>query len=298
MIAEAILLLRGIPQKNSLMHRGIWNKSANNSFEIRNKTLGIVGYGNIGAQVSVLAEALGMRVHFYDVAAKLPLGNALPTQALDDLLAISDVVSFHVPENESTRMMMTAERFARMKNGSVLINASRGTVIDLDALAQALDSGHLIGAAIDVFPREPKSNDDEFVSALRNSGNQASNVLLTPHVGGSTMEAQENIGIEVARKLVTYSDNGSTMASVNFPSVALPAHKGSHRILHIHRNIPGVLSEINQIFSQQQINITGQHLQTNDTVGYVVIDVEQEQSAIALKELQTVDGTIRVRLLF
>ncbi|MFT6435072.1 MAG: D-3-phosphoglycerate dehydrogenase [Candidatus Azotimanducaceae bacterium] len=297
-IAEAILLLRGVPAKSTLMHRGVWKKSAHNSYEIRNKTLGIVGYGNIGTQVSVLAESLGMRVMFHDVTAKLPLGNAQVAPSLQALLAASDVVSFHVPENNATKMMMDATRIAQMKPGSVLINASRGSVIDLDALAAALDSGHLIGAAIDVFPTEPKSNSEEFISPLRDNENQVSNILLTPHVGGSTMEAQENIGVEVANKLITYSDNGSTMASVNFPSVALPTHAGSHRLLHIHHNVPGVLSEINRIFSAQNINITGQYLQTNEQVGYVVVDVDAERSASALDQLQRVEGTIRSRLLF
>lgn len=297
-IAEAILLLRGIPQKSALMHRGVWQKSAKNSFEIRNKTLGIVGYGNIGTQVSVLAESLGMHVVFHDVTAKLPIGRAHAMASLDELLAAADVVSFHVPETPATRMLMTAERIAGMKPGSVLINASRGTVIDLDALAAALDSGHLLGAAVDVFPKEPKSNDEEFISPLRNHDNQVANVLLTPHVGGSTVEAQENIGVEVAEKLITYSDNGSTVASVNFPSVGLPEHPGSHRLLHIHQNIPGVLTEINRIFSDKSINILAQYLQTNEKVGYVVIDVEQQHSSIALAELQQVAGTIRTRLLF
>ncbi|MDA0790526.1 MAG: phosphoglycerate dehydrogenase [Proteobacteria bacterium] len=297
-IAEAILLLRGIPQKSALMHRGVWQKSAKNSFEIRNKTLGIVGYGNIGTQVSVLAESLGMHVVFHDVTAKLPIGRAHAMASLDELLAAADVVSFHVPETPATRMLMTPERIAGMKPGSVLINASRGTVIDLDALAAALDSGHLLGAAVDVFPKEPKSNDEEFISPLRNHDNQVANVLLTPHVGGSTVEAQENIGVEVAEKLVTYSDNGSTVASVNFPSVGLPEHPGSHRLLHIHQNIPGVLTEINRIFSDKSINILAQYLQTNEKVGYVVIDVEQQHSSIALAELQQVAGTIRTRLLF
>jgi D-3-phosphoglycerate dehydrogenase len=297
-IAEAILLLRGVPQKSALMHRGVWKKSASNAFEIRGKNLGIVGYGNIGTQVSVLAESLGMKVQFYDVNAKLSMGNAQPLGSLEELLSTSDVVSFHVPENDSTRLMMNADRIGRMKPGSVLINASRGTVIDLDALAKALDEGHLLGAAIDVFPVEPKSNDEEFISPLRDGDNQVANVLLTPHVGGSTVEAQENIGVEVANKLITYSDNGSTMASVNFPSVGLPEHAGSHRLLHIHRNVPGVMSEINQIFSTNNINITGQYLQTNDQIGYVVIEVEQEYGAIALQRLQQVNGTIRTRLLF
>ncbi len=297
-IAEAILLLRGVPQKSTLMHQGVWQKTAKNAYEIRNKTLGIVGYGNIGTQVSVLAESLGMRVIFHDVTAKLPIGNAQAMGSLDELLAAADVVSFHVPETPATRLMMSAERIQAMKPASVLINASRGTVIDLEALAAALDSGHLLGAAVDVFPEEPKSNDEEFVSPLRNSDNQVANILLTPHVGGSTVEAQENIGVEVAEKLVTYSDNGSTVASVNFPSVGLPEHPGSHRLLHIHQNIPGVLSEINQIFSDRNINILAQYLQTNEKVGYVVIDVEEQHSSIALAQLLKVSGTIRTRLLF
>ncbi|XOV89203.1 MAG: phosphoglycerate dehydrogenase [Pseudomonadota bacterium] len=297
-IAEAILLLRGVPEKNALMHRGVWKKSAANSFEIRNKNLGIVGYGNIGSQVSVLAESLGMKVHFFDVSAKLALGNARATGSLEELLSLSDVVSFHVPEDPSTHMMMNASRIAQMKPGSVLINASRGSVIDLEALARALDEGHLLGAAVDVFPVEPKSNDEEFVSPLRNSDNHVANVLLTPHVGGSTVEAQENIGIEVAEKLVTYSDNGSTVASVNFPSVSLPGHAGAHRLLHIHNNIPGVLTEINQILSGKGINITGQYLQTNTRIGYVVVEVEEEYGSLALEQLQQVKGTIRTRILY
>ncbi len=297
-IAEAILLLRGVPEKNALMHRGVWKKSASNSFEIRNKNLGIVGYGNIGTQVSVLAESLGMKVNFFDVNAKLAMGNARAMGSLQELLATSDVVSFHVPEDASTHMMMDADRIAQMKPGSVLINASRGSVIDLEALARALDDGHVLGAAVDVFPVEPKSNDEEFVSPMRNSDNHVANVLLTPHVGGSTVEAQENIGIEVAEKLVTYSDNGSTVASVNFPSVSLPGHSGAHRLLHIHNNIPGVLTEINQILSEKGINITGQYLQTNNTIGYVVVEVDKEYGSLALEQLQQVKGTIRTRILY
>lgn len=297
-IAEAILLLRGVAAKSALMHQGVWRKSAANSFEIRGKTLGIVGYGNIGTQVSVLAESLGMQVRYFDVVAKLPLGNARSVPSLETLLETSDVVSLHVPQNASTQLMITENRLQLMKPSAVLINASRGNVVDLDALARALKDQRILGAAIDVFPQEPRTNDDPFVSPLQNSGNRIGNVLLTPHVGGSTMEAQENIGIEVAAKLVTYSDNGSTVASVNFPEVALTAHPGSHRLLHIHHNVPGVLSEINRVFSEQNVNVTAQYLQTNNDVGYVVIDVEQAHSNIALEQLQHVTGTIRSRVLF
>ena len=293
-IAEAILLLRGIPEKNSLAHQGIWQKSASNSFEIRGKTLGIVGYGNIGTQVSVLAESLGMRVFYYDHINKLSLGNATQLSSLKNLLARSDVVSMHVPQTAATHLMIGVQQLSAMKQGSILINASRGTVIDIDALAQSLDSGHLLGAAIDVFPVEPKSNAEAFISQLT----QFNNCLLTPHVGGSTMEAQENIGLEVSAKLIKYSDNGSTISSVNFPEAALPSHPGSHRILHIHTNRPGVLSEINKFFSDHHINISAQYLQTNDAVGYVVTDIDEEYSSLALENLRSIDGTIRTRVLF
>ena len=301
-IAEAILLLRGVPQKNALMHRGIRRKSAANAFEIRGKTLGIVGYGNIGSQVSVLAESLGMQVRFHDVTSKLPLGNARPAGTLAELLAVSDVVSLHVPDTPATRNLMDAERIAQMQPGAILLNASRGSVVDLDALAAALDRDHLLGAAIDVFPSEPRNNDETFVSPLQNGfrdgDNTVTNVLLTPHVGGSTVEAQENIGTEVADKLITYSDKGSTVASVNFPQAALPSHPGAHRLLHIHKNVPGVMSDINQVFSEENINISGQYLQTNADVGYVVIDVDAKYSRVALARLRSVPGTIRTRVLF
>ena len=293
-LAEAILLLRGVPEKSAVAHRGGWLKSADNAFEIRGKTLGIVGYGSIGTQLSVLAEALGMQVVFFDVVTKLPLGNARQVAKLNDLLAQSDVVSLHVPETQATQWMMGAAEIAAMKPGSVLINASRGTVVKIEPLAQALREKKLLGAAIDVFPVEPRSNKDLFESPLRG----LDNVILTPHVGGSTMEAQENIGIEVAEKLVKYSDNGTSTSSVNFPEVALPAHPGKHRLLHIHRNVPGVLSEINKIFSDNQINIASQYLQTNEAIGYVVIDIDAAHSDMALAKLADVPGTIRSRVLF
>ena len=292
-LAEAILLLRGIPEKNAVAHRGGWLKNAVGSFETRGKTLGIIGYGSIGSQVSVLAESLGMKVRFYDVVTKLPLGNAAQIRDMYELLAMSDVVTLHVPESQSTKDMFGAKEIAAMKTGSILINAARGTVVDIDALAAALESKHLAGTAIDVFPIEPKGNDEEFVSPLR----QFDNAILTPHIGGSTQEAQENIGFEVAEKLVKYSDNGTTTSSVNFPEVALPEHPNTHRLLHVHNNIPGVLSSINHIFSDNNINICGQYLQTNDKVGYVVIEVNADYSDIALKQLKNIEGTIRCRVL-
>src|SRR5690554_6100537 len=373
-LAQAILLLRGVPEKSAKAHRGEWIKSAKNSYEIRGKKLGIIGYGNIGTQFSVLAESLGMDVYFYDVVSKLPIGNAtqvgtlqellnisdvvslhvpetpatkymfkaeqfaqmkpgsilmnasrgtvvdidalaeslgmdvyfydvvskLPignaTQVgtLQELLNISDVVSLHVPETPATKYMFKAEQFAQMKPGSILMNASRGTVVDIDALADALSSGKLLGAAIDVFPVEPKSNDEEFVSPLR----EFDNCILTPHVGGSTIEAQENIGREVAEKLAMYSDNGTSVSSVNFPEVALPSHPNQHRLLHIHENVPGVMSEINQVFSENSINVCGQYLQTKEDIGYVVVDVDKAYGELALEKLRQVKGTIRCRVLF
>jgi D-3-phosphoglycerate dehydrogenase len=271
-LAEAILLLRGIPEKSAQAHRGGWAKTANDSFEIRGKTLGIVGYGSIGSQLSVLAESLGMRVIFYDVVSKLPLGNASQIPSLEGLLGQADIVTLHVPDLPSTRNLMDQERISQMKPKSILINASRGTVVDIDALTKALEEKHLLGTAIDVFPVEPKSNNDEFISPLRGFNN----AILTPHIGGSTQEAQENIGVEVAEKLVRYSDNGSTLTSVNFPEVALPPHPNHHRLLHVHENRPGVLSAINSVFAENHINIGSQFLPTSDKIGYVVIDVDRD----------------------
>lgn len=293
-LAEAILLLRGIPEKNAVAHRGGWLKSADNAFEIRGKTLGIVGYGSIGTQLSVLAEGLGMHVLFHDVVAKLPLGNAHQAASLEDLLSRSDIVTLHVPELPSTQWMMGEKEFAAMKPGSIFINAARGTVVVIDELAKALKSGKLLGAAVDVFPVEPKSNKDEFISPLRG----LDNVILTPHIGGSTMEAQANIGLEVADKLVRYSDNGTTISAVNFPEVALPEHPGQNRILHVHHNVPGVLSAINQVFAENGINVAGQYLRTHEKLGYVVIDLEPGSSALALEKLAQVPGTVRCRVLF
>jgi len=295
-VAEAILLLRGIPQKNAECHRGGWSKSAAGSHETRGKTLGIVGYGHIGTQVGVLAEAFGMQVLFHDIETKLSLGNARAATDLDELLAQSDVVTLHVPETPATKNLFGAAQIAKMKRGAHLINASRGTVIDIDALDAALRDGHVGGAAVDVFPVEPKGNDDLFASPLI----AHDNVILTPHVGGSTLEAQDNIGIEVAAKLVRYSDNGSTLSAVNFPEATLPEHAESLRLLHIHRNVPGVLSQINELFSRHNVNIDGQFLRTDSKVGYVVIDIsaDEAQAAVIKDELAQIPGTLRTRILY
>ena len=295
-VAEAIMLMRGIPLKNAECHRGGWSKSALGSHEVRGKTLGIIGYGHIGTQVGVLAESLGMHVVFHDIETKLSLGNARAAASLDDLLERSDIVTLHVPETPATQMMFGAAQIARMKPGAHLINASRGTVVDIDALAAALESGHVGGAAVDVFPVEPKGNGDAFESPLT----RYDNVILTPHVGGSTLEAQDNIGTEVAAKLVRYSDNGSTLSAVNFPEVTLPEHAGSHRILHIHRNVPGVLSRINELFSREGVNIDGQFLRTDAKVGYVVIDIAStpEITGRLRSALNGIEGTLRTRVLY
>ena len=294
-VAEAIMLMRGIPQKSAQCHRGGWSKSAAGSHEVRGKTIGIVGYGHIGTQVGLIAESLGMQVIFHDIEAKLSLGNAHAAAGMDDLLARSDVVTLHVPETPATRAMIGAAQIALMRPGAHLINASRGKVVDIDALAEALGSGQLGGAAVDVFPVEPKANGDLFESPLIG----LDNVILTPHIGGSTLEAQDNIGLEVAAKLVRYSDNGSTLSAVNFPEVTLPGHDGSLRLLHIHRNVPGVLSRVNEIFSQAGVNIDGQFLRTHPNVGYVVIDVAATGAqAVQLKEqLAAIPGTLRTRSL-
>ena len=293
-IGQSILLLRRVTEKSDLLHRGVWQKSAAGSFETRGKKIGIVGYGNIGSQLSVLAESMGMQVFLYDVVTKLPLGNATQVGSLEELMRSCDIVTLHVPETAETKNMIGERELSWMRPESIFINASRGTVVDIDALAAALAEKRLAGAAIDVFPVEPKSNDEEFISPLR----EFDNCILTPHVGGSTMEAQRNIGIEVSEKLVRYSDNGSSFASVNFPEVSLPAHPGKHRLLHIHENQPGILSQINSIFSENGINISSQYLQTNDKVGYVVMDVDIDASELALASLNEIQGTIKSRVLF
>ncbi len=294
-VGEIVMLLRNIFPKSNGAHAGLWDKSADGSFEVRGKTLGIVGYGNIGSQLAGLAEAFGMRVVFFDLTDKLRRGNVEPTDTLEDLLAVSDVVSLHVPDTPMTRNMIRAEQLRAMKKGAYLINNARGTVVDIDALADALKSGHLRGAAIDVFPVEPGSNKEKFVSPLQG----LPNVILTPHIGGSTEEAQERIGSEVARKLADYAETGATFGAVEFPQVQLPPHVGGTRFVHIHRNVPGVLTRLNQIFAGRNLNIAAQYLQTDADIGYVVIDADgaSAERAQVYEEMGKIDGTIRTRLL-
>ncbi|MBU6440303.1 MAG: phosphoglycerate dehydrogenase [Betaproteobacteria bacterium] len=292
-LAETILLMRGIPQRNALLHRNGWMKSAARSHEVRGKTLGIVGYGHIGTQLGLLAEHLGMQVVFHDIEAKLALGNARQLDTLDAVLQAADVLSLHVPETPQTRDLIGARELARMKPASHLINASRGSVVDIEALVDALDREQLAGAAIDVFPAEPKGNDGRFESPLT----RFDNVLLTPHVGGSTLEAQASIGREVATKLARYADNGSTVSAVNFPQVALPGHAGRLRILHVHRNRPGVMAGLHERVAAVGLNVAAQYLRTDEELGYVVMDVEGTCEPDALRELSGVEGTIRCRLL-
>ena len=293
-LGEIILLMRQVAKANMEVHRGVWNKSASGANEVRNKKLGIIGYGHIGSQLSVIAESLGMNVYFYDIENKLPLGNAQQVSSLEELLSSCDVISLHVPENDSTKNLMNKERIGQLKEGAVLINAARGTVVDIDALAARLADGSLRGAAIDVFPEEPASINDPFESPLR----QFDNVILTPHIGGSTAEAQANIGTEVANKFVKYSDNGSTLSAVNFPEVSLPIHTKAKRLLHIHENRPGVLNKLNQVFVDLNVNIASQFLQTDPKIGYVVIDVELDDAHAALEQLKAIDGTIKARVLY
>jgi D-3-phosphoglycerate dehydrogenase len=293
-IGLAIMLIRRIPDKNKAAHQGIWMKEAKGSYELRGKTIGIVGYGNIGSQVSVLAEAIGMKVRFYDVVTRLPLGNAESTRSLKELVSLSDIITLHVPETAQTKNLINKAIIKHFKKGSILLNYARGEVVDLEALRKALDEGALSGAAIDVFPWEPEKNGDRFETPLQ----EAPNVILTPHIGGSTEEAQQNIGKDVSHKLLQYLEKGMSTGSHSVPTLDLPPHEGAHRILHIHRNVPGVLSEINLSLSKNKINILGQYLKTNDEIGYVVLDVDKKLSTAALKLLKEVPETIKVRLLY
>lgn len=293
-IAECIMLMRGIPEKNALAHNKIWMKSANNAVEVRGKILGIIGYGHIGSQVSILAESLGMNICYYDIEKKLSLGNARPMNNLDDLLKISDTVTIHVPSTPLTRNMIADGQIAIMKKGACLINASRGDVLNYKAVADGLRSKHLAGVAADVFPKEPASNDEPFVNELQ----EFSNVILTPHIGGNTIEAQANIGLEVAEKLVKFSDTGSTIGAVNFVEISLQANSFKQRFMHIHRNVPGVLRELNNIFSSKGINISAEYLQTDPDIGYVIIETESELDSSILAELRNIPHTIRTRLLY
>lgn len=293
-IGLSVMLIRKIVEKNSAAHAGEWRKEATGSFELRGKTLGIIGYGNIGSQVSTMAEAMGMHVIYYDVATKLPLCNAKQTSELKELFKRSNIVTLHVPSDVTTRNMIDTDALRSMRKGSILINHSRGDVVDLNALAKALKSGKLAGAAVDVFPEEPEKNGDKFESVLQN----LPNVILTPHIGGSTEEAQASIGLDVTSKLIKYLDFGTSEGSHTVPPVSLPPQAGTHRILHIHRNIPGVLGEINSRLSNRGINITGQYLKTNDEIGYVILDVESKLSKEAFELLKDVPGTVKARMVY
>jgi len=293
-IGLCVMLIRRIPDKNAAAHDGTWMKDAKGSFELRGKTLGIIGYGNIGSQVSIMAEAMGMHVIYHDIATKLPHGNAKPIRDLKEMLRQSDIVTLHVPSDATTHNMINAETLKAMKKGSILLNYARGDVVDLPALKKALLSGKLIGAAVDVFPEEPEKNGDHFDCILQN----LSNVILTPHIGGSTEEAQSNIGLDVTAKLIKYLDLGTSEGSHTVPPVNLPPQSGTHRILHIHRNIPGVLGEINSRLSAHGINIVGQYLNTSPEIGYVILDVESKLSKEAFELLKDVQGTVRVRMVY
>lgn len=293
-IGLSIMLIRRIPDKNRAAHEGVWNKEAKGSYELRGKTLGIVGYGNIGSQVSVLAEAMGMKVLFYDIERKLPLGNAEDAKSLKELLSKSDIVTLHVPETAQTKNLINKSNLKYFKKGSILINYARGEVVDLDALRKFILDGHIGGAAIDVFPWEPEKNGDRFQSPMQD----LPNVILTPHIGGSTEEAQQNIGDDVSAKLLSYLEKGISFGSHTVPGLALPAQEGTHRILHIHQNVPGVLSEINTRLSKNKINILGQYLKTNEEIGYVVLDVDKQLSGTAQQLLKEVKHTIKVRVLY
>jgi D-3-phosphoglycerate dehydrogenase len=293
-IGASIILIRKVLDKNKAAHEGIWLKDATGSFELRGKTLGIIGYGNIGSQLSVLAEGLGMKVIYFDAETKLPLGNAVNVKTLKDLASKSDIISLHVPELPSTKNLINKTILKSFKKGSILINYARGEVVDIDALAKSLSDGHLGGAAIDVFPWEPEKNGDKFTSPLQG----LNNVLLSPHIGGSTQEAQHNIGDDVSSKLFNYLEKGISYGSHTIPALSLPPQEGTHRILHIHNNVPGVLSEINTTLSKNKINILGQYLKTNDTIGYVVLDVDKGLSKSAMELLKKVKATIKVRILY
>ncbi|HYF29951.1 MAG TPA: phosphoglycerate dehydrogenase [Chitinophagaceae bacterium] len=293
-IGAAIMLIRRIPDKNKAAHEGIWLKESRGSYELRGKTLGIIGYGNIGSQVSVLAESLGMKVIFYDIVTRLPLGNAIAKKSMKEVLNQADVVTLHVPETPQTKNLINKNALKQFKKGSVLINYARGEVVDLDALARTMQEGVIIGAAIDVFPVEPEKNGDAFYTPLQ----QMPNVLLTPHIGGSTEEAQQNIGEDVSNKLFQFLEMGITIGSHTVPPLSLPPQEGTHRILHVHRNVPGVLSAINGELSKNNINILAQYLKTNDDIGYVVLDVDKKISNHAFQLLKEVKETIKARLVY
>lgn len=293
-IAESVMLMRKIPLRDKKAHEGTWLKDASESYEVRGKKIGIIGYGHIGSQVSVLAENMGLNVFYYDIEPKLPMGNATRVESMEELLEMSDIITLHVPATPGTKMLMDADRLAQMKEGSILLNLSRGSVVDIKALRDALESGHIAGAGIDVYPEEPESKGDSFSTELQN----IPNVILTPHIGGSTIEAQYNIGVDVSTKLINLIDNGTTVGSHSVPPLNLPVQKNAHRILHIHENKPGVLSEINRCLSDSDINILGQYLKTNEHIGYVVLDVDKEYGEQVIEEIRNVKHTINTRILY
>jgi D-3-phosphoglycerate dehydrogenase len=293
-IGLCVMLIRRIADKNAAAHRGEWLKEAKGSFELRGKTLGIIGYGNIGSQVSIMAEAMGMHVIYFDIATKLPHGNAKQIRDLKELLKQSHIVTLHVPSDSTTRNLINAETLRAFKKGSLLLNYSRGDVVELGALKKAIDKGIIAGAAIDVFPVEPEKNGDKFETILQN----LPNVILTPHIGGSTEEAQANIGLDVTSKLIKYLEFGASEGSHTVPPVSLPPQAGTHRILHIHKNIPGVLGEINSRLSVHNINIVGQYLKTNDDIGYVILDVDSKISKEAFEILKGITGTVKARMIY
>lgn len=293
-IGEIIMLMRGVIDKNTKLHTGIWDKSAVGNYEVRGKTLGIIGYGNIGSQLSVLAEALGLQVYFYDIVEKLALGNAKRCRSMTELLRISDIVTIHVDGNPKNYNLISEKEFGAMKDGALFLNLSRGKIVDIDALVKYLKSGKLSGAAIDVFPKEPKSKDEPFVSKLQG----LPNVILTPHIGGSTVEAQKNIAIYVSNKIIEYINTGNTYLSVNVPNIQLPAQKNHHRLLHLHKNVPGILAQINGILAENKINILDQYLKTNEKIGYVITDVNKKYDKQVLEKLKTIQDTIRFRVLY
>jgi D-3-phosphoglycerate dehydrogenase len=293
-IGLCVILIRKITDKNKAAHDGIWLKEAKGSFELRGKTLGIVGYGNIGSQVSVMAEALGLNVIYYDVLTKLPHGNAKQIRDLKELLEQSDIVTLHVPSDKTTKNLFDEEMLGALKKGAIFLNYSRGDVVDLDALRKFIETGEINGAGVDVFPSEPEKNGDAFSTVLQN----LPNVILTPHVGGSTEEAQANIGLDVTSKLINYTELGASNGSHTVPAVNLPPQAGTHRILHIHKNVPGVLSEINSRLSERSINVVGQYLKTNEEIGYVILDIDTELSGEAFEIMKQVKGTIKTRMVY
>ncbi len=293
-IGEIVMLMRNLPDKMAAMHKGNWNKSASGSFEVRGKKLGIIGYGNIGTQLSVLAESMGMDVYFYDVVERLALGNATKCNSLDELLSTVDIISLHVDGRPENKGFLDASAFKKMKDGMILLNLSRGSVVDIQALKENIESGKVKGAGIDVFPEEPKSNDEEFMSELRG----LPNLIMTPHIGGSTLEAQENIADFVPGKIIEYINTGSTTNSVNFPNLQLPTWKNAHRLIHIHHNLPGILAKINNTFAEHDINIVGQYLKTNESIGYVITDIDKEYDNNVIQKLKSIENTIRFRVLY